>query len=54
MTDPAGCVHVGDDHGKDVLGARGAGWRSIWCPVGQAWEASGPVVVGAFFAANFY
>ena len=45
VTDPAACVHVGDDHGKDVLGAQNAGWRSIWCPASQAWEAAGPVVV---------
>lgn len=45
VTDPAACVHVGDDHGKDVLGAKNAGWRSIWCPASQAWEAAGPVVV---------
>lgn len=45
ITDPSQCVHVGDDHGKDVIGAKSAGWRTIWCPKGQAWETSGPVAV---------
>eukprot|EP01043_Picozoa_sp_COSAG02_P046472 COSAG02_NODE_4350_length_5463_cov_2.614840_2_plen_108_part_00 len=45
ITDASQCVHVGDDHGKDVIGAKSAGWRAIWCPKGQAWEASGPVAV---------
>eukprot|EP01045_Picozoa_sp_COSAG04_P031083 COSAG04_NODE_5621_length_1548_cov_1.331953_3_plen_80_part_00 len=34
-----------DDHAKDVLGASGAGWRTIWCPANQAWDAGGPVSV---------
>ena len=43
VSDPALCVHVGDDHAKDVGGAHAAGWRSIWCPAGQSWEFGGPV-----------
>ena len=34
-----------DDHAKDVLGASGAGWRTIWVPAQQAWDAGGPVSV---------
>lgn len=28
--DPLGCVHVGDSYGIDVVGAYGAGMRSVW------------------------
>ena len=34
-----------DDHAKDVLGASDAGWRTIWGPARQAWDAGGPVSV---------
>ena len=42
---PGTMVHVGDDHGKDVLGAQGFGCRSIWTPKTQAWDMAGPVAV---------